>query len=446
MGFKTKLKIILRVLVVALLIAFTAFSAVQNRWYLTTSTSALLAIAAVAELIGWLSRSQRQLSRLLLMLKHRDYTGFPAEDSSIPKDYRLAMAAIVADFRAVRLEKEQHYQFLLAVTKHIRTALICFNQHHQILLANQAVYDLLGVTLLHELKQVERISQTLHETILNFSADNAANLVIKGKLHRLSVHRTTIRLQADEITLVSLREIGSELDDNEQEAWRKLFGVLTHEIMNSTTPIASQSQAAVKILKQFDNREGKDVVVSPHDFADLIAGISSINERSNGLLKFVGAYKSLTTMPQPRLENVVVAHLFQYAKTLLDETFKNKNIEFSTRVFPKNLTILADQEMMQRLLINLLLNALYASEGIGNARVEADARLTTSDRTRLAVTDNGRGIAPEHFEKIFIPFFTTRKGGAGLGLSISREIVRLHRGQIRAISKPNEGTTMEVIL
>lgn len=446
MGFNQQLKIVGRVLLITALLVVMLWAGRQEGWYITTATAGMLAAGAVAELIVWLGRSQRELNRFLLLLRHRDYSAFNAAADQVPGDYRPALAAIASDFRTVRLEKERHYQFLIAVTHHIRTALICFNPQGNILLANQAMHGLLGATLLNHLRQVERVSEALLEVVKTYAGDGAVSLVLGGKLHRMSVHRSEIVLDKEHVTIVSLREIGAELDGNEQEAWQKLFGVLTHEIMNSVTPIASLCQAADRYLQSHAATPAREVVLPTDDFADLAASIGSINQRSQGLLRFVGAYKSLTTMPHPRITTVVAADLVRYASNLLGSTFAEKGIVFHTRVFPSGLTFPADEEMMQRVLINLLLNAMYATEEIAGGRINLEATLSPSERTLITVSDNGRGIAPEHLDKIFVPFFTTRKGGSGLGLSVSREIIRLHRGQIRVKSRPGEGTSFEVLL
>lgn len=437
------MKLVARVLVLTALLVLVVYSAAQQGWYVTTATAIVLAILSVAEIIWFLNRWKRELNRFLLLLKHRDYSGFSTPEG-VPGDYRATLSAIAAEFRNVRLEKERHYQFLLALTQHIRTALICFNPDGRVVLANQAMYDLLGIALLNETRQIRRVSESLYDVVTGYTGVPAVSIVIKGKLHRLSVHRTQIVLDRENVTIASLREIGSELDENESEAWQKLFQVLTHEIMNSATPIASLSQALDSMLGGLEAKPGEAVSIAPDDFSDLKESLGSIRERSQGLIRFAGAYKNLTRMPQPRFEHFPVSDLALYAKNLLGNTFDERGISLVIKVFPSDMELFADPEMIQRVLINLLLNSMYAVENVSDPRVDVVARLNEAERVMITVTDNGHGIAPEHFGDIFIPFFTTRKNGSGLGLSISREIMRLHRGHIRVDSIPGKGT--EVVL
>ncbi len=444
MAFKHHFKLIFRVLLLASLIILLTISLQQDRWFVTSFVLAFFIILSVLEMIWFMERWRRELNRFLLLLRHRDYSGF-APGGEAPDDYRSTLASIADEFRAVRLEKERHYQFLQALTQHLRTAIICFHPDGKVVLANQAIHDLLGMALISEIKQIKRVSEALYDIIQAPEQNNPIiKLVIRDKLYRLSARGTSISYDQEIVSIVSLREIGSELDENESESWRKLIQVLTHEIMNSTTPVSSLSEAIQQMLENYIPDADGSVTLPATDFTDLSDSINSIRFRSKGLQQFAETYKNLSRLPKPNFEPYQLTNLMRYLKNLLDSEFTSRNINLTFQVAPANLTLLADQEMIQRVMINLLLNSMYATETIHDARVQITASQSESGSIRIRVKDNGHGIEPAHFEQIFTPFFTTRKGGSGLGLSISREIMRLHRGTIHIHSTVGAGT--EVIL
>jgi len=444
MDFKHHLKLIIRVLLLVSLIILLTRSLQQDRWYVTSLSLTFLVVLSISEMIWFMERWHRELNRFLLLLRHRDYSGF-APGGEAPDDYRSTLAAIAAEFRAVRLEKERHYQFLLALTQHLRTAIICFHPTGKVILANQAIHDLLGMALLSDTHQIKRVSESLYDIIHAPEQNNPiVKLIIRDKLYRLSVRGTSISFDQEIVFIVSLREIGSELDENESESWRKLIQVLTHEIMNSATPVSSLSEAIQQMLESYLHNADGSVTLPASDFTDLSDSINSIRDRSQGLQQFAETYKNLSRLPKPHFEPYLLTNLMRYLKNLLDTEFSSRNITLTIQVAPADLTLIADQEMIQRVMINLLLNSMYATEGRPDARVGVMALQTESGQVRITVNDNGRGIEPAHFEQIFTPFFTTRKGGSGLGLSISREIMRLHRGTIHIRS--TIGVQTEVVL
>jgi signal transduction histidine kinase len=255
----------------------------------------------------------------------------------------------------------------------------------------------------------------------------------------LFIHATSFIVQNRSLTLISIQNIQSELEEKELEAWQNLIRVLTHEIMNSITPISSLASTANKILEQAQqNIEGQlDVHEVIHDVKQ---AVQTIDTRSQGLLKFVESYRKLTRLPKPEFQIVSVRKLFEHIIPLMLPKFQEKGILFSQKIEPETLEITADPSLIEQVLINLIQNAVDWSDRNRQIKILLEADLGTAGHPLIRVTDNGPGIEKEALEKIFIPFFTTKQDGSGVGLSLSRQIMRLHKGTISVQSKPDENT------
>jgi len=256
----------------------------------------------------------------------------------------------------------------------------------------------------------------------------------------LALYATEFRLRQQKYTMVSVQNIQSELEEKEMEAWQNLIRVLTHEIMNSVTPIASLASTANDLLMQIpeDREDSKKTPLTAID--DVSSAVQTIERRSQGLLRFVDSYRKLTRLPKPNFQIFPISELFERVQQLMQSQISERGIDFQTRVDPESLELTADPEMIEQVLINLLMNAIQASARKHKPRIRLTASMDDRGRTVIRVTDNGPGITDEAMEKIFIPFFTTKKEGSGIGLSLARQIIRLHRGSISVQSKPHVET------
>ncbi|MDD3049985.1 MAG: ATP-binding protein, partial [Candidatus Cloacimonetes bacterium] len=256
-------------------------------------------------------------------------------------------------------------------------------------------------------------------------------------LMQLIVYAKSFLLYSERVTLISLQNIQSELEEQEMLAWQKLISVLTHEIMNSITPIASLSETLNEILKQVTEEiEGNEVSTETLD--DIRNSIMTINRRSSGLIKFVESYRSLTKIPRPVIKIVTVNNIFKNICNLMGAEIRKQNIALELTIKPSGLEVAVDEQLIEQVLINLIKNAIHALEGKENKTIILSAYADNYSHPFISVADNGEGIIPEALDKIFIPFFTTRKEGNGIGLSLSREIMRAHGGTITVSSEPGK--------
>lgn len=243
--------------------------------------------------------------------------------------------------------------------------------------------------------------------------------------------------------LITLQNIQTELQKQELEAWQNLTRVLRHEIMNSITPISSLTSTLREIL-DYDLTKKEDVYELKNEAADdLREGLNTIESRSKGLIKFIDAYREYTSLPQPKLKAILLRYLIDRVAQLMKNEFRKTNIEFVATCESEYLTIQADEEMIEQVLINLIKNAIEALGTIPNGKIELIGRYA-ENRIVIEVVDNGPGIIKEALNKIFVPFFTTKKSGSGIGLSLSRQIMQMHNGTLTVESEPDKRTVFSL--
>jgi len=357
-----------------------------------------------------------------------------------------AFNKVMSEFRKVRGDREEQYHFLQTLIHHVPVGLLSFAPDGEIGLINSAAKRLLRVTHLTTLRALEPASPHLVRALRSLNPGDRVVFKLDdfSEPLQLVMYATEIRLHERPFTLVSLQNIQSELDDMEMEAWQKLVRVLTHEIMNSVTPISSLSSTAAAILQKeaLSNNEG-DV---RSDLSDLREAMVTITRRSEGLLHFVDAYRSLTLVPKPMPKIFAIKDLVQRVDLLLRAQIAEAGATLSTRVDPETLELNADPDLMEQVLINLVQNALHAVQEKRDGRILLSGLLNRQGKVEIEVSDNGKGIPEETMEKIFVPFFTTKEKGSGIGLSLSRQIVRMHGGSLTCRSKPGEGAVFTIRL
>jgi signal transduction histidine kinase len=265
-------------------------------------------------------------------------------------------------------------------------------------------------------------------------------LEVHGEFLQLVMYATEIRLHGQSQKLVSIQNIQSELDEKEMEAWQKLVRVLTHEIMNSLTPISSLASTVNGMLRPETQNGLTQKELTVDAMRDVRGAVETIEKRSQGLLHFVDAYRNLARIPRPNFGIVPVADLFRRVEQLMQERFSSAQISFSKHVDPTSLELTADAELIEQVLINLVRNAMDAVMDRNDSSIALAGRIGENGRVIIEVTDNGIGIPKDVQDRIFVPFFTTKPNGSGIGLSLSRQIMRLHRGSISVNSEPGRQT------
>lgn len=434
MAFRSyRLRIAIRILMIGGFMAFMFHAMGQEKWYVATGVSAFIVILLMIDLFRFIDRSNRAFTNLLEALKQQDFTtsysGRFSEKSF--RELESRFNEILDHYRLARMDQAAQYQYLQTVIEHINIALVCFNNAGKVFLFNQAAGVLFRKAKVESLEALKSIHPTLLQLMVNQRAGQREVIKVnrEGELLQLSVHATEFSIQQEKFKLVSLQNIRHELEEQELDSWQKLIRVLTHEIMNSVTPVSSLSAAINEMLTDEEgNRRALDTI-SSDDLDDMYASLETIEERSRGLLDFVADYKHLTRLPKPVFEDISVEFLLNHMCRLFKKDMASEHINYQVRVPAHPLNICADSKMIQQVLINLIKNAMEAVK----EREEKSIMLSADSRNEkviIRVRDNGKGIDAEDLEKVFIPFYTTKKKGSGIGLSLSKQIMRLHKGSI----------------
>jgi len=446
MVFKSfRLNVMVRCILLGTTLFLLFYLITQTTLYATSTVVLLIVIYQVSALIYFVEKTNHELTRFLLSIRYADFSQtFSAKGRGRSFDeLSTAFGEVVDQFRKIRAEKEEHFLYLQTVVQHIGVGLIAFTPDGAVTLINNAAKRILGVNQLIDIRSLKRLSEELVTVLLNVRSGDKS--LVKVELHgeflQLVVYATELKLRGAHQTLVSIQNIQSELDEKEMEAWQKLVRVLTHEIMNSLTPISSLASTVHELLSPSSGDETTSATMNVETMQDIRGAVETIEKRSQGLLHFVDAYRNLARIPRPNFNILSVSDLFYRAEHLMQEHIHSAGVTFSSRVEPSSLELTADAELIEQVLINLLRNAMEAVAGQSDRRVALNARIGQSGRIIVEVSDNGPGIPKDVQERIFVPFFTTKPNGSGIGLSLSKQIMRLHRGSISVTSDDGKETT-----
>lgn len=440
----------LRILLITLNLFILLWLIQSSQHVITTSIAIVLLVIQVTSLIFFVERTNRKLTHFLESIRHSDFsTSF--SDRSLGGSFEglnRAFNEVIAEFRKNRAEKEEHYNYLLTVVQHINIGILAFKKDGKVDIFNNATKRLLKINNIQYIQELKNIKPELPETLIHMKAGDRQliKLVVEDNLMQLAVYATEFRMRGEEFVLVSLQNITSELDEKEIESWQNLIRVLTHEIMNSITPISSLASTVEDILFEEESTT-EDVSLKDLDDDDVQnvnEALVTIRNRSQGLLTFVENYRNLTRIPRPNFRYFPVKELFERAHVLLKPKMDKYGITCTRRVYPDDLMVTADPDLIDQVFINLLLNAIDAVKNSENPQIEVVAALNEGDRVTIDFADNGMGIKPDIMDKIFMPFFTSKKEGSGIGLSLSRQIMHLHKGSITVKSKPGEGAVFRL--
>lgn len=357
---------------------------------------------------------------------------------------RAEFVKIKNAIRASQKEKEAEYQYFRNIVQHVGIGIITFNQQGEIQLYNFAAKKLLNTSYqIKKISDLENVSPELVETFetLKTGGRKLVQVNIGEEMRQLSVYAIELQLHDKQFKLISIQNIQSELDEKEMEAWRNLIRVLTHEIMNSVTPISSLSGTTKGMLASQMEEVKSHYLIEHEDMLDLQSSLQTIENRSEGLIRFLNEFRSLTHTPTPKFKDEQINILLEGICLLMAKDLQKLHINL-IKNFDEHLpTIKIDRELVEQVIINLLKNS---SESFGDAEGEKNiwisSNLDAKNRVTVTVRDNGSGIEPEALTKIFIPFFTTKKSGSGIGLSLSKEIMRKHQGNISVQSALGTGT------
>ena len=423
-----RIQIVLRVIGIGLSAWAFAWSIYLTDFLMTPIVFAMLTLLQMALLIYYIEKSLKEIRRFSESFIDSDYMRKfdESERGKAFKELGDTFNHIIDDFKRIRIEKEEHYRYLLQVNDHVNVGLICFKEGGRIDLMNKAAASLLNTPMLDRMEHLENRHEEFHELLLSMNSGDKQlyHSTMTEEARDLAIVANKFKLKNEEYTLVSLQDIRSELDANEMTAWQKLIRVLTHEIMNSVTPVVSLT-TAIKLM--MEDEQGKPLPLNNLDEEvgeDIYRSVFAIENRGKGLLGFVNAYRDYTNPPQPELETVNLFSLVNDTLLVLKPGMEQVALAINARA-REDLLVEADPKLLSQVLINLVKNAAEALADTEQGSIDINIKAGES-KGEIVVSDNGPGIPAELIDEIFVPFFTTKAKGKGIGLSLSKQIMKSH--------------------
>ena len=431
----------LRILFLFATLSATSYILVAGpEWYLYFAITAPLLIYEVADLIRFQTKAQNEVNQFVESIHYRDFSRHfdvrkaPAELKPLRKGFN----DINSTFKTISRERETQYQYLQKVLELVDTGILSYElESGQVGWINESFKKLIGLPYLKTIISLEKREFTLYQDIIALKPGDSKIVTITRNQQLIKILISASVFKSDEKVskLVAFQNVSEALDETESKAWQKLLNVMTHEIMNSVAPISSLADTLKNRL------QSPEIANSPvsSQLEDLELGVDTIKRRSEGLLKFTESYRSLNKITKLDLTKILVRNLFENLNNLMRPTLEKKNIELEIILRDPTLAIEADINLIEQVLINLVVNAIEAVKDREEPRITLSAELQ-NNKTLVKVSDNGLGMPPELLDKIFIPFFSTRKTGSGIGLSLCKQIMLLHKGNIQVQSTEGVGS------
>lgn len=442
------LNIFIRVILILLISFAFIFIITETNRPATTVLLGLLLIYITYNLFYYVNRTNRELANFLIYLKEND-TSLALKSKNLDKTFkglRLSFKKITDELKQTRIEKEIEQRYIETVFEHVGIGLISFDEQGRIERINKAAKDLLNISHAKSISELDKVQNGLAEKLISQQPglQSLFKIKINNEILQIAVKSTITVIEDKKIKIISLQDIRSELEEKELDSWKKLISTLTHEIMNSITPITTLTVAIKRCFMKNGNIKSPENI-SVENIKDAIDSTNIIEERSKGLISFVDNYRSITKLPVPELSRVPVSQLFSELEMLFKDTFELNKIRFVKEIIPDNLKVTADKKLMEQVLINLITNSLDAMKNYKKGLIIFKA-FEENNNVNIQIIDNGPGIPDNIIENIFTPFYTTKEKGTGIGLSISRQIIRMHKGKISISSVPNKETIVSITI
>lgn len=398
-------------------------------------------IISSINLFYYVDKTNYEITGFLNSILNNDYSN-KYSDSKKGRSFNTmynSFNAVNAKMNQFSQASESQFLYISTLVKQLQIGIVSFDEKDRIGLINEAMKKLLGIQSILNLKDIGLINEELFEAFINIKSGQSKLLkvTLQNNVRQLSLNASEFVLRGNYYKLISIQDIKGELEQTEMEAWQKLIRVLTHEIMNSISPITSLSNSLHHLLK-LQAESIPDVVL----YDQLLSGLEAIKTRSDGLMKFTQDYRGLTRIPLPKIREIEGKPFFEEVKKLFEVTL-DPEINFTLVLPEKDFTLNVDPNLMSQVLINLLKNSKEAIESHSYLKGSIELKVAYNHLTRITITDNGIGMSAEVKEKMFIPFFTSKKEGSGVGLSVVRQVVQLHKGTIGA--EVADGKTVFVV-
>ncbi len=433
-------KVAIRLLATCLFGCLTGFLIFNSPYWMSGIWTGVIAVGLFIHTMQLVDRSERKLTAFLQALRQNDFAiTFSENGRADDYDLHRAFNQLNEVFKNLRAERESQHQLLQVVVEHAGAPMICFDEaNHEVYLINDSAKNLLRIPFLQKVGALARIDPELPNLLstIQDGEKRTFKLTQDGKVDFLSINSQHIRFEDKTLKLVALFDVTSELAAREAESWHKLLRVLTHEISNSAIPLSTLSSYIYQKLVS-SREQARELTAEERE--DILESLKTIDQRSRSLKEFVQNFRSVGQIPDPHLTQLSVGEVIHDTIQLFAKDFEMKNIQFTLR--SGDFTIYADKNLTQQVLINVMKNAMEAMSHLNDGKkIEIDATPMGTRFATVTIRDTGTGIAPEDLEQIFIPFYSTKKNGSGIGLSISQQIMQKQKGDITVQSEPGKGS------
>jgi two-component system, NtrC family, nitrogen regulation sensor histidine kinase NtrY len=429
-----EISLTLRIVFLFVSLTVAAFCLVNGKATLLIFLGIIL-VFQTFNLIQFLNKTNRELSQFIESVQYRDFSvQFSEKNAPVSvRTLRKAFNQINGTFKQLSSEKEEQHQYLQKILEIVDTGILSYEESTgEVGWMNESLKKMLNLPYLRSVHSIEKRDETLYQAIQSLNSGENQLVIIGGK--KVLLAKTTFLNESIKTQLLAFQNVNEAIEDTEAQAYQRLLRVMTHEIMNSVAPIASLADTLQTRLKQNDE----------HVREDLELGINTIKNRSENLLKFSDTYRSLAKVSITSFAKFYVRDLFEDIEILLESQFEQKGIEFEVIIKDFELEIEGDRVLIEQVVINLIINAIDAVKELEKPMVQLIARMGNEYHSIIEVKDNGVGMSDELMEKIFVPFFTSKKNGSGIGLSLSKQIMALHKGNISVQSTENQGSSFRL--
>jgi nitrogen fixation/metabolism regulation signal transduction histidine kinase len=403
----------------------------------------------------WLNRANKKLAYFFSAVRNEDTSLFFPEGVGFANEKLLnkSLNELNNKLKEARINIELQEKFYKSIMEKISTGIISFYKNGVVEFTNPEIKHMFGLDHISHINKLQIIDPKLVDILekIGSGEQKRINVKVNHNLLSLAIHSQTIIIRNREVKIVTLQDIKSELDIHEMDSWQKLIRILNHEITNSVAPITSLSSTLSGYYKSGEDPTSPENI-TPRVISDTIRGLNIIEDHGKGLIHFVESYRSFTQLPKPEFTRVNIKEFFERIMILVNSGFDNDNNNYKARplitssVTHDDITLVADDKLLAQVFINIVKNSI---EAFGKCEednfISMSADRNPDGRVVLTIKDNGPGMDAETLEKIFVPFFTTKESGSGIGLSLSRQIIRLHNGNITCESAPGKGTIISML-
>ena len=431
----------IRVLLMFLTLSLASFLLVKG-WYERLALLLPVIIIQLVDFYNFHRKAQQEVEQFVESIHYRDFSRyFDVKEAPVElQSLRRGFNEINSTFKLMGREKETQFQYLQKILELVNTGILSYeHKSGDIGWMNESFKNMLGIPYLKTVHSLERRDANLYKEVLNIRpGENKIVSLTKDKnVYKALMAATAFQTDGRVYKLVAFQDVNEALDETEAKAWQRLLSVMTHEIMNSVAPISSLAETMLNRLKE----SARLLEGQPGALEDLELGIGTIRKRSEGLLKFAETYRNLNKITTLNLKKVYARDLFETLHVLMEPTLAQKNIEMDVLLTDTDLSLEVDTNLVEQVLINLVVNAIDAVKERSEPVITLSAYTGHNGRPIIKVSDNGMGMSPEVMDNIFIPFFSTKKTGSGIGLSLCKQILLLHKGNVQVQSAEGVGSS-----